>query len=205
MARAFSLVLIPVSTPFDEINNAVSKLLDPHAIYNDSFEPYRHPCDECCWFSSDDGIKAANEQISDFHVLWHAFQSMPEAERPEWSKYMEEWEQKAIGAALSSPNYEDPNPNCYNCNGTGIVTSKIPVSGIRYDYRVMNPDEWSNLGLTQDFAERPESYDSIVTPDGQAHLRNWDQSAGIEEWEARTRKICDTHEDYIVIKVHMHV
>ncbi|KAA3647178.1 MAG: hypothetical protein DWQ07_06675 [Chloroflexi bacterium] len=201
MTKGFALVLIPSSTPAEEIERAVSDLLDPHASYMESFEPYQVPCVNCC-VSADIGIREANERVGDFHRLWHIYLSFSDEKRPDWKSYIGDWEKTAIDAARSSPHYKLLAPQCDLCNGTGIGTVTYNVSGINYEGRAMTENTWDYLGPVKELAENSGSYEIVVTPDGQAHDR-WSvpRSAKKDEWEARTQEIFRKYEEYIVYKV----
>ncbi len=200
MPREFSIVLIPGSTPADKIGNAVASLLDPHASYLEPFEPYCIPCINCVE-GSEEGIKTANQQVGDFHRLWHLFQSLPANQRPAWKDYIAQWEEVAIATTLASPYYRQLDPQCSMCSGTGIATVKFPASGIRYEWRIMQESGWVNLGSVQNLKEQSDSFEILVTPDGQAYHR-WDgQSQHKKQWEKRTNEILNLYKDCIAIKV----
>lgn len=199
MPRVFSMVLIPLSVPADKISDAVSKLLNPHAYYH-KFEPYRVPCVDCSR-TSDEGIHTANEQVGDFHYLWHVFRSIPEDQRPEWKSYIAGWEQTAINAAFSSPHYQPPDSECKIRGGSGIATVTYAVGGFVYEWRSMREDEWANFGPVKHLTESSDSYEILVTPDGQVYKRWGYRSLGKEEWKAKTRGIWEQHLDCIAFKI----
>ena len=200
MPREFSIVLIPGFTTTDKIADAVRSLLDPHARDSAPFEPYRIPCINCVE-GSEEGIRAANQQVGDFHRLWHSFQSLPANQRPAWKDYIAQWEEVAIATTLASPYHRQLDPHCNMCGGTGIAIVKSPSSGIRYEWRVMRESEWVNLGSVEHLREKSDNFDILVTPDGQAYHR-WDgQSQNKEQWEKRTNEILSRHKDCIAIKV----
>ena len=200
MPREFSIVLIPGSTTTDKIGNAVASLLDPHARDFAPFEPYRIPCINCVE-GSEDGIDTANTQVGDFHRLWHSFQLLPTNQRPIWKDYIAEWEEVAITSTLADPYYRQLDPQCSMCGGTGIAVVKFPASGIRYEWRVMRESEWANLGSVEHLKEKSDSFEILVSPDGQAYHR-WDgQSKSKEQWQKRTQEILSLHRDCIAIQV----
>jgi hypothetical protein len=200
MPREFSIVLIPSSTPADKIGDAVRSLLNPHARDFARFEPYRIPCINCVE-GSEDGISMANQQVGDFHRLWHAFQSLPASQRPQWKDYIAEWEEVAITSTLTGPYHRQLDPQCSMCGGTGIALVRFPASGIRYEWRVMRESEWVNLGAAKYLIEKSDDFEILVTPDGQAYHR-WDgQSPSKEQWKKRTQEILSLHKDCIAIQV----
>jgi len=200
MPREFSIVLIPSSTTADKIGKAVASLLDPHARDSAPFEPYQIPCINCVE-GSEDGISTANKQVGDFHRLWHSFKSLPANQRPKWKDYIAEWEEMAITSTLASPYYWQIDPQCSMCGGTGIAIVKFPASGIRYEWRVMRESELVNLGSVEHLREKSDSFEILVTPDGQAYHRWGGQSQSKEQWEQRTQEILSLHKGCIAIKV----
>ncbi len=173
----------------------------PDATHFDFFEPYQAPCLECSWFSSDEGIRRANEEVGDFHRLWQAYQAQPAGQRPEWAGYIAGWEQAALAGARASPRYQPPDPGCAVCTGTGIATATYPVSGLRFEGRSMDDREWGKLGAVGAFEVSPDAFGILVTPDGQAHRRWGAGSPSSAEWEAFAQAIFARHPDCQAIKV----
>ena len=130
MPHIHTLVLIKSSKSRTVIEKRLGLLLYPHAYYYE-FPPFRLPCE--CTFSNDEGIEEANKNIGDFHRLWNSFQAIPKKQRPEWSQYLSKWEECAIRAAQANSEYKKPITECDFCNGTGVIISTSPPSGLRYE------------------------------------------------------------------------
>jgi hypothetical protein len=66
----------------------------------------------------------------------------------------------------------------------------------------MLEDEFTNLGPVKQLVESPDSYEILITPDGEAHNK-WGsaRSSTREQWEARVREILARHTDCIAIRV----
>lgn len=196
MPHILVLAIISSSNSDHEIEDKLGPLLYPHAYYFE-FPPFRIPCD-CTW-SSEKGIEKANNSIGDFHKLWNSFLASPETIRPDWTEYIREWVAKAIEATKASPDYKQPNPQCNYCNGTGFVISTSPPSGLRYE--AWAPNQWEKVGIISDVTIDPRSYEAILTPDGQAHMRyEIFKSKDFVSWATETKNILQEFNDYLAVK-----
>jgi len=196
MPHVHVLALIEHSNVDDEIEERLGAILYPHAYYFE-FSPVTVPC-ECIW-SSDEGIDAANRTVGDFHKLWHAFHSTPEAHRLQWTTFIKEWEDTASQTTRSSPHAKPPDPQCDVCYGSGTFITTTPPTGLRYE--AWAPNQWEKLGRASEISIDPGQFDSIVTPDGQAYTRyHILRSQSAEEWAEHTRMLLRHHADQLAIR-----
>lgn len=149
------------------------EVLRIHAL-DDEFEPLLIPCD--CVNTFEFGLEAANHQIGAFHHLWNIYRAMPAAERPNWRSYIQAWETRVIEFASSHSAYRKPDPNCEDCSGAGLLTTR------RYPRQLFDcwtMGSWENLGPVMELEERPDfawkrslGIEALITPYGRVHEKS---------------------------------
>jgi hypothetical protein len=62
-------------------------------------------------------------------------------------------------------------------------------------------DEWRILEPEEKLEISPDSYEIVVTPDGQAHKRWGWESLSKEEWSIKTQELLKKHSNCIGIEI----
>lgn len=166
------------------------------------------PYDRECWCVGRAAQKAMNEwdhgQLGDFGAVRNAYWALPEEQRSneKWEEMIAPWkEAEAKYKAEHEADFKLPDPECSECNGTGLYKSQYNpksewdwyVVGGRWDGDMIGNEQSSDNGfnfgaqhrtiknniapvadLIKRFEENPEdlyTFFAVVTPDGAWHER----------------------------------
>lgn len=174
MSHFATLVLIPPSTPPDAIDSAVAALLEP---FDENIEVEAYPTDCYCKGSLAQraGRVAADQEVGPLHELTERYWALPEADRPDLTEYLASYQAVADRAERAHPLYQQPDPACKECEGTGSrLTTYNPDS--QWDWWVIGGcwDGWLHPEnvlpvrtlLSDNLANSEKTPFALVTPDG---------------------------------------
>jgi hypothetical protein len=209
MTKLFVLVLIPEALTESEATDHLLHVMELYSQNFDRFHPYRYPC--LCTETDDIGNEAANQEIGDFRHLWVLYHTMSAEQRPAWEEYIKPWEELAELAAKISAEYQEPDPNCPHCGGSGLMTQTTAWGG-KHDYwrtddglkvRLSSTNVW----YVRQLPERIEELEcgALITPDGmwyQARRGDWDYTD--QQWQLDAHVLIQRYPDCIAIRCLYH-
>ena len=226
MAHFITLVLVPgkfgkkkmlgSKKQKAELEEAVMDLIYAYASYFPAID-YQVPC-YCLPIELKTAVvEEANQEVGEFWELYKTFLEIPEKSRPDWSDFdpFNQWVRTCHEETMRSEQFQERNPNCEYCDGTGFMATNENYSRYEYDYfniADLDPAVDPNL-ITEYFFEVNKlasldiDYEAIVTPDGQWHSIIWggDSADPVSDWQERSQLILDQYPDHFVFKSHMHI
>lgn len=226
MSHFTTLVLVPgelgkkkilsPKKPKEEIFDVFMDLIYPYASYFPDTN-YQVPCYCLPHEVMSSGVETANQEVGEFWELYQGFLDISEENRPEWVEYepFKEWQRVCQKAIKQEPRYEERDPNCQYCDGSGFMTAKENFSRYEYDYfNIADLDPVLDPKLNPEFfipvSELDSAeieYEAIVTPDGRWHSIKWGGASDdpVADWEKRSQAILKDNDDHIAVKAHMHI
>ena len=216
MARDDVLIFVPESIGKESISKYVLDFFLPFGREYE-FPDFIRPC-ECN--AVEQRVNFANKSTKHFHQFWRTYNSLPPENRPEWKKYIIEWE---MALHSNQPDFPSPEQNCDICNGEGFSPTNYYPLNI-YDYWVGMKEEYLGL-VSQVQAEwkifdlpngkqaklfqivppqaNPFGFYYVITPEGVPYKKS--SYLHDQDWYDLWEKLAHEYQNYFLVRCLAHV
>ena len=221
MSHFLTLVLVPAETPREGIKDAVAQLLAP---FDENIDVDAYPVDCACrnGIAEWAGRVAADREVGSLATLRDRYLAVPFADRPNWTTFMAPYQAVVERVAHAHPLYQQPDPQCDDCQGTGTRLSTY------------NPDsqwDWWAIGGGWDGSWHPDNVlpvrdllaawgqhvhptipFAVVTPDGEWHQHGqmgWfgmaSNTISADDWGQTVRTLLQANPDALAVACDLHI
>ena len=221
MSHFLTLVLVPAETPRESIDGAVAALLAP---FDENSDVDAYPVDCACrnGIAEWAGRVAADREVGSLATLRDRYLAVPFADRPNWTTFMAPYQAVVERVAHAHPLYQQPDPQCDDCQGTGTRLSTY------------NPDsqwDWWAIGGGWDGSWHPDNVlpvrdllaawgqhlhptmpFAVVTPDGEWHQHGqmgWfgmaSNTISADDWGQTVRTLLQANPDALAVACDLHI
>ncbi|PSR32193.1 MAG: hypothetical protein C7B46_15365 [Sulfobacillus benefaciens] len=212
MSHFLTLVLVPSSTPRAKIFDAVAALLAP---FDENVDVDAYPVDCACrnGIAERAGRVAADREVGSLSALRARYRALPFADRPEWTTFSAAYQAVVERVAHAHPLYQQPDPQCDDCQGTGTRLSMYNPDS-QWDWWAiggwdgsLHPDNVlpvRDLLVSWASHAHPTMPFAVVTPDGQWH-QHAVNAVSADDWGQTVRMLLQADLDALAVTCDLHI